>query len=304
MIGLFGNVFAFDIDELYNFKQYPDPIILPYGIGFMSKATFNPAAIEEKGTIYLFFRAQDWTGIGSWNGTSRIGIAVSHDGIHFTIRSTPVIVPTNSYEIPGGCEDPRIVSNDGKYYMTYTGYNGETARLCEAVSTDLIHWQKLGPIFSQMGWSKSGAILSTKINGKYIMYFGDSNIYIAYSNDLIHWEASPYPVLTPRPGMFDSILVEPGPPPIMTENGILLIYNGANYSHEYAVGAVLFSKDNPTQVIERLDKPFLKPIQSWEKYGQTPNVVFAEGLVMLKDEWLLYYGAADTYTGVAVMNVR
>ncbi|MCL5033341.1 MAG: glycoside hydrolase family 130 protein [Thermotogae bacterium] len=303
VVGLLGNAFAFDINELYNFKQYSDPIILPYGIGFMSKATFNPAAVEKNGMIYLLFRAQDWTGVGSWNGTSRIGMASSTNGINFTILSTPIFVPSHPYELPGGCEDPRIISSDGKYYMTYTGYNGITAQLCEAFSTDLTHWQKLGPIFPQMNWSKSGAILNTKINGKYIMYFGDTNIYIAYSDDLIHWKASPYPVLTPRPGMFDSILVEPGPSPIITDNGILLIYNGANYSHEYAVGAVLFSKDNPTKVIERLDKPFLEPIQSWEKYGQTPNVVFAEGLIKLKNEWLLYFGAADTYVGVSVMKL-
>ncbi|MCW1300845.1 MAG: glycoside hydrolase family 130 protein [Candidatus Parvarchaeota archaeon] len=304
IVNLIGVTFAFDLNELYGFKQYHEPIILPYGIGFMSKATFNPTAIEKGGIIYLLFRTQDWTGTGSWNGTSRIGVASSLDGIHFAISSTPVITPTKSYEIPGGCEDPRVISHNDMYYMTYTGYNGVTAQLCEAVSTDLVHWEKLGPIFPQMGWSKSGAILSTKINGKYIMYFGDTNIYIAYSDDLIHWKASPYPVLTPRPGMFDSVLVEPGPPPIITDNGILLIYNGADYSHEYAVGAVLFSKVDPTQVVERLDDPFLKPVQSWEKYGQTPNVVFAEGLVILKDEWLLYYGAADTYIGVAILNTN
>ncbi len=87
----------------------------------------------------------------------------------------------------GGCEDPRIVVVNGTFYMTYTAYDGKTARLALARSKDLVHWEKLGIVFPEWGWSKSGAILPIKINGKYIMYFGDSNIWIAYSDDMIHW---------------------------------------------------------------------------------------------------------------------
>jgi len=78
------------------------------------------------------------------------------------------------------------------------------------------------------------------------MYFGDLDMWIAYSDDLIHWTAREEPVLRPRKGYFDSKLVEPGPPPILTEEGILLIYNGANEKLRYSVGWVLFDKDDPT----------------------------------------------------------
>ena len=298
-----GTIFGFDLTQLYNFQKYPEnPIILPYGTGPMSKAVFNPTAVTKNGKVYLLYREEDWTGVRRWNGTSRIGLGESEDGIHFHLNSTPVITPTLSYEIPGGCEDPRITEIKGTYYLTYTAYDGATARLCEAFSTDLTHWTKIGPILPNRNWSKSGAILNKKINGKYIMYFGDTSIHMAYSTDLIHWKAFSYPVLTPRPGMFDSVLVEPGPAPIMTDKGILLIYNGADYSHKYSTGAVIFSKNDPTQVIERLNKPFLQPEKRWEKYGQVPNVVFAEGLVALKNKWILYYGAADTYVCAAIMN--
>ncbi len=301
----FANVFGFDLTQLYNFKKYSgNPIILPYGTGPMAKAVFNPAAVVRNGKIYLLYREEDWTGLRRWNGTSRIGLGESEDGVHFRLSSTPVIIPTLSYEKPGGCEDPRITEVKGTYYLTYTAYDGSAARLCEAISTDLIHWKKVGPILPNLKWSKSGAILNQKINGKYVMYFGDSSIYTAYSTDLIHWKALPFPVLTPRPGMFDSVLVEPGPAPIMTDKGILLIYNGADYSHKYSTGAVIFSKDDPTQVVQRLDKPFLTPTKSWEKYGQVPNVVFSEGLAILKDRWILYYGAADTYVCAAIMNLK
>jgi len=73
--------------------------------------------------------------------------------------------------------------------------------------------------------AKSAAILDSPIDGKYWLYFGDTNIWTAYSTDLIHWSVIKDPVIKPREGFFDEALCEPGLPPILTENGILLIYN-------------------------------------------------------------------------------
>lgn len=283
------------------FVKYPsNPILLPQGTGFESKAVFNPTVVVKDGTVYMLYRAENWEGKGWWNGTSCIGLAYSKDGVHFTRYSkNPVIKPEYTYEQPGGCEDPRVVAVNGLYYLTYTGYDGQTARLCLATSDDLIHWKKYGPIFPQKRWTKSGAILATKINGKYVMYFGDSNLWIAYSDDLIHWQAEDIPVMRPRPGFFDSKLVEPGPPPILTDDGILLIYNGADYQGKYSVGWVLFSKNDPTKIIRRAQEPLLEVTEPWEKTGQTYSVVFAEGLAEKDGVWYLYYGAADTYVAVA-----
>ena len=67
------------------------------------------------------------------------------------------------------------------------------------------------------------------------MYFGDTDLFIASSDDSIHWTPLEgtgtdglKSVLQPRPGKFDSQLVEPGPYALLTEAGILLIYNAAN----------------------------------------------------------------------------
>ena len=211
-------------------KYEGNPILQPQGTGFEEKAVFNPAAIVRNDTLYLLYRAEDTTGAGQWNGTSRIGLAKSIDGTNFTRRPEPVIVPEYDYETPGGCEDPRIVKVGDTYYLTYTAYDGHTARLSLATSQDLIHWNKYGPILPSWGWSKAGAILPEEINSQYIMYFGDSNMWIAYSDDLINWTVDPNPVMRPRSGYFDANLVEPGPPPVLMEEGILLIYNGAGWS--------------------------------------------------------------------------
>jgi predicted GH43/DUF377 family glycosyl hydrolase len=276
------------------FAKYEDnPIMEPQGNGFEAMAVFNPTVIVEDGIFYMLYRAEDRKGV------SYIGLAESEDGINFVRHSEPVLSPTEKYEIWGGCEDPRVVIFGDTYYMTYTAYNGYRAKLALATSTDLVHWEKHGVIIP-WPWSKSGAIVPQKINGEYVMYFGDSSIWIAYSDDLINWDVVDEPVMKTRPDHFDSRGIEPGPPPIVIDQGILLIYNGWNNDITYKVGAVLFSKDDPTRVLERLDQPILEPTEGWEKAGQISNVVFASGLAQHEGVWYLYYGGADKCLNLAI----
>lgn len=286
--------------QLSSFQKYDgNPIITPRGDGWESKDVFNPAAWSGGSTIYLLYRAEDSTGIGEWNGTSRIGLATSTDGIHFDRQEDPLIEPTEPWELPGGMEDPRLVKIDSLFYLTYTAYDGETARMALATSPDLKSWKKHGLVFPDSGWTKSGAILPHMVSGKYWMYFGDTNIWAARSEDLIHWTAIEEPVLKPREGYFDSRLVEPGPQPLMTNQGILLLYNGADENLVYNSGQALFDAGDPARLIERSDSSFLQPESRLEKEGQIPNVVFIEGLVRYQNTWYLYYGMGDSGIGVA-----
>jgi predicted GH43/DUF377 family glycosyl hydrolase len=267
------------------------PILSPGDFPFDSKAAFNPAAVVINDTIYLFYRAQDK------KFRSYIALAISKDGINFEKYPKPIIYPTLPEE-KMGCEDPRIVKVNDTYYMTYTAFDGSTARLAIASSKDLINWKKHGIVFPEWPWTKSGAILPVKINGTYIMFFGDWKIWIAYSEDLIHWKADwKNPILEARMGMFDERLVEPGPPPILTDKGILLFYNGASWEKGYSIGWALLDPSNPYKVIARSDEPIFEPQLLWEKIGNVPNVVFAEALVRYKGKWIMYYGAADKYVG-------
>jgi predicted GH43/DUF377 family glycosyl hydrolase len=283
-----------------------DHILSPQGDGFESAGVFNPAVVKKDGRFVMLYRAQDK------NGTSRLGYATSVDGINFIRRSSPVMEPAADYEKDGGVEDPRLVKIKDIYYLTYTGYNKKDAQLCLATSKDLIHWERRGVILPaykgrwNIGWTKSGAILTEKINGKYWMYYmADSSkdvheMGVAFSDDLIHWtEALDQPVLKHRPGSFDATVVEPGPPPMITKDGILLIYNGADEKNVYATGWALFDKSDPTKVLARSDRPIFQVERQWEKEGQVPNVVFVEGLVRDGNRWLFYYGGADKYIGVA-----
>jgi predicted GH43/DUF377 family glycosyl hydrolase len=298
------------------------------------KDVFNPAAVYRDGKVYLLYRAQDR--IGAPAGTSRIGLAWSEDGIHFIKRPTPVLFPDRDfmqqYEWEGGCEDPRVVLGEkGQYVMTYTAYDGRLARLAVATSRDLIHWDKIGLAFGATyrdTWSKSGSIVSrwvdgtqeaVKIHGKYWMYWGESDIFLAVSEDLLHWtplvdkRGRVRSVLSPRPHSFDSRLVESGPPAFLTDAGIVLLYNSSNArqggdpglpSGTYAAGQALFARDDPARLISRSRSYFMAPERSYEKTGQVDNVCFLEGLVQRRGQWLLYYGTADSKIAVAAWRPR
>lgn len=319
-------------------------------VAWMTKDVFNPAVVVSDNSVILLFRAQD--SIGRPAGTSRIGLAASKDGLHFTILSSPVLYPDNDgykkYEWEGGCEDPRVVQDSaGTYYMTYTAFDGKQARLFIATSTDLYHWQKHGCVFAKAYkgrymnvWSKSGSIVSTyssdgkitaaKINGKYWMYWGDKYIWTATSDDLINWapvERQPgdttkdditnygvdvtrlKPVIKPRTGMFDNDLAESGPPAMLTDKGIVLLYNGRNMPPNgdkslvegtYTSCQVLLDKADPTHVADRMNSYFMKPEKPYELTGQVNQVCFIEGLALFNNKWWLYYGTADSKIAVAV----
>lgn len=295
------------------------PILFPQGSSFESAGTFNPSVVMHDGKFVMLYRAQDSKGMSS------LGYATSEDGVHFTRRPEPVFVSAAPYEKGGGVEDPRLVEIGDTFYLTYTGYNNVddhvadkgNAQLCLATSKDLIHWQRQGILMpSYQGrwnvkWTKSGAILTEKIQGKYWMYFlgdakgKDTQMGLAYSDDLVHWtEALDHPVLASRAGMFDSQVVEPGPPPVLTPEGIFLIYNGADDHQIYSTGWVLFDRNDPARVLARAATPVFSPGLEWEKVGQVPNVVFVEGMVRERNRWLFYYGAADKYVGMASAPIR
>lgn len=305
--------------------------------------TFNPAAAVINGRVVLLYRAEDNSAIGIGQRTSRIGYASSPDGLFFIRHGAPVLFPSMSdeqadNECPGGCEDPRVaMTDDGLYVMMYTQWNRKQARLAVATSRDLVTWQKHGPAFARAyggrfknDFSKSASIVTrlqdghqviARIDGKYWMYWGESFVNVATSENLIDWKplldenGELLRVMEPRKGCFDSQLTECGPPAVMTDQGIILIYNGKNLdgpdgdsryvANTYCAGQALFDSKDPTKLLDRLDEPFFVPEADYERSGQYPaGTVFAEGLVYHNQRWLLYYGCADSRVGVAVYHTN
>ena len=323
---------------------FTDPIAKA-PIHWESLHTFNPAAIVRDNKIYVLYRAEDDTGkmqIGEH--TSRLGLATSTDGITFTRLPEPVFYPApdaqQSREWPGGVEDPRIVESadsnpDQRYVLTYTQWNRITYSIGIATSPDLQHWTKHGPAF--LGASngkydtlkyKSGGIVTqlqsfsnnptassppaSTVNTGSIGAKEPSTSPPPPTSSTGHQSkiatGNPAEVLTKRPGHFDSGFPEVGPPPILTESGIVVLYNGKNDpghgdpslgANAYAAGEALFDAHNPAHLIVRDEAPSLKPEQPYEKTGQyVAGTTFAEGLVRFHNKWFLYYGCADSAVGV------
>lgn len=304
------------------------------------KDIFNPCAVVRDGKVYMLYRAEDF--VGKHNGTSRIGLAVSEDGLHFERYPMPVFYPKKDeymhLEWEGGVEDPRIVEDEnGTYYMTYTAYDGQQTWLCMATSKDLIIWKKHGVVFDEIDEQlkttlsfKSGSIVSklvddkmiaTKINGKYWMYWNVGELYLATSDNLIHWnpvmkeDGSYYaPALQARPDKLkvDNIMCEPGPASLLTDKGIIVFYNGISNGVDSRNGRpegdvltwagvqALFDAQNPLQPIARAEDAFIRPDRDYELKGQVNSVTFIEGMVKFKGKWFIYYGTADSYIAVAV----
>jgi predicted GH43/DUF377 family glycosyl hydrolase len=236
-----------------------------------------------------------------------------------------------------------VESPDGGFVCLYTAFDGKGATLCAASSTDLRVWQKHGPVFAGTSHakrhSKSGSIVTevrdgrlvaSRIAGRYWMYWGEGVGYAATSDDLVAWQPLEFdpgrdrylalnddgwrshtvpgqrvlrPVLHPRRGRFDSLLVEPGPPAILTGEGIVLLYNGANRPtpdtpRTYQAGQALFDLNDPASCIGRCTEPFFRA-GAEDTSGQVDNVVFTEGLVWWRGQWILYFGMADSRIGCA-----
>ena len=307
-------------------------------VAWESNDVFNPAAAIKGKKIYVIYRAEDKSGVGIGERTSRLGLAESSDGMHMKRRKTPVMYPAvddqQAFEWPGGCEDPRVaVTEDGTYLMFYTQWNKKVPRIGVATSKDLVTWKKHGPAFQDAYdgrffnmASKSASIITrlvngrqviAKVNGKYMMYWGEHFVNPAVSDDLVNWQpmlddkGELLRLISPRKGYFDSELTECGPPAIMTDHGILMLYNGKNKAgadgdaryteNTYAAGQVLFDAASGLKLVDRLDEPFFVPTEKFEKSGQYPaGTVFVEGLVYFKNKWFMYYGCADSRVGVAI----
>jgi predicted GH43/DUF377 family glycosyl hydrolase len=247
-------------------------------------------------------------------------------------------------EFPGGVEDPRIVqAADGTYVITYTQWARDrgTYTIGVATSPDLHHWTKHGPAFDAadngryqhlmyksagiLTELRHGRLVAARLHGRFWMYWGEIEISIATSTDLIHWTpvldpatSEPLVLLRARAGHFDSGFPETGPPPLLTRHGIVMLYNAKNSDAKpaagsqalpgdpaiapgaYSVGEALFSAADPTKLLARTDTPVFQPEKPYERTGQyAAGTTFAEGLVLLQGRWFLYYGTADSFVGVA-----
>lgn len=264
-----------------------NPILVPHENTWQGESVGSPAAIVKDDTLFLLYEGEERAGFGIWRSTGRIGLAFSTDGVNFTRALQPLLLPTLDLETPGGCKEPRIIFSDGTYYMTYSAYDGKTMRLVLATSSNLRHWKKHGLVLPDTGATACGAIFAEKINGRFVMYYGKyGDIRVAYSNDLRHWFPQADPVLRPRPGKFDGEALSPGPPPVLIDSTIVLLYNATAASGREACGLARFAMDDPVTPLARSENPLYTPSQP-EPRKEKPFTL--SGLVWYRGQYELFY---------------
>lgn len=299
-----------------------------------SEAVFNPGAVVHGGKVHLFYRALGQDGI------SRIGYAVSHDGIHFKRQATPAYEPgpmhkpdpnqklsyqTLTYDTVsyasgggwGGAEDPRAVIMDDTLYLTFTAFQNWASERITLTSIPLKNLDKKlwtwapGMFLSPPGEvQKNWLLFPTKINGKYaILHSVTPKIKIEYVKDLAEFDGTKFIMGSVRQGgragHWDTVVRGAGTPPIKTAEGWLVLYHGFDPASGpgYKVGAMLLDLENPEKVLYRSDSPILEP-DVWYENDWKPGVVYASGAVIFHDDLLVYYGGGDKYVAAAKHNLQ
>ncbi|GAB3959814.1 glycoside hydrolase family 130 protein [Spirosoma harenae] len=270
---------------------------------------YDPRVVSLNGKTYL-------------TSLSHLRLARSKDGIHFTIDDQPFLFPARKDEA-FGVEDARITFLEGRYWITYTAVSENGVGVGLAITSDFVNIERKGMILAPP--NKDVALFPQKVGGKYMLLhrpmltdIGKSAIWLAESEDGIHWGNHRFlfggrgnSILSPlTPSLADTFNWEGakiggGPEPILTEEGWLICYHGADPTHSYSLALALLDKEDPTKILDRSSGPLLTPELLWEKEGFFPNVVFANGWVQwpaTNNEpgkiWV-YYGAADSGIGLA-----
>jgi predicted GH43/DUF377 family glycosyl hydrolase len=288
-------------------QRHPaNPVLLPEpSSDWECYNVFNPGVIHHNGLFHMYYRAQglDWV--------SRLGYAVSEDGVHWNRLRHPLLEPADGTE-SRGVEDPRVVEIGGAFYMTYTAYGREFQGQGEpthagggilpmiARSGNLIRWERLGPIVRGED-NKDHVLFPRKIGGRYsALHRRWPHVWLAYSDDLVTWqEREMSPIFGPRPGGWDSKSVGANGVPIETEHGWLLLYHGYDQEHVYRLGVCLLDLEDPSRLIHRPRDPIFWPEELWELRGDVHNVVFSCANPVVSGTVYVYYGGGDHVIGLA-----
>lgn len=287
-----------------------EPILRPAPeSAWEARAVFNTAAILKDGLVHLLYRGlnqsvhlDDPQPSLVHKYVSAIGLAQSVDGLHFERRSEPVLVGTGAQE-GWGVEDPRITEIDGRYHLLYTAFGGRSwddFRIARAVSDDLVHWHKEGPVLPEP--NKDAALFPERVDGRYLLvHRREPSMWLAASTDLHHW-TDHLVLMAPRPDSWEELKIGLGPPPVRIDAGWLVIYHAVDRHHVYRLGLAILDAKDPSRVLYRHPEPILSPELTWEREGLVPNVVFSCGLVERSESYHVYYGGADTVIGVAALS--
>ena len=290
--------------------RYSANPVIPRDLFPGANSIFNSAVVPFRDEFAGVFRAD------STCRNMRIHNGRSKDGFTFEIEPEPITWVCNDPEIGHFVEayDPRVVRIDDRYFITWcNNYHGYTIGM--GYTDDFKAFHQMENAF--LPFNRNGVLFPRTVGGRYLMLsrpsdtghtpFGD--IFVSQSPDLIHWGCHRH-VMSPKGGKltWQCTKVGAGPVPIETTEGWLLFYHGVLTSCNgfvYSMGAAILDLDRPWSVRYRTKPYLLNPRTPYECVGDVPNVVFP--CAALADaptgRIAIYYGCADTVTGLAFCQV-
>jgi predicted GH43/DUF377 family glycosyl hydrolase len=280
-------------------KRHPNsPLLYPNPFHeWESRNVFNGAVTIHNGLFHMHYRAQ-----GN-DYVSRIGYAVSVDGLHWNRLENPVLAPHNGPDDYRGVEDPRVTMLDGRFYMCYTAYGANSYFPMIAVSENLITWRDVGPL--ERAENKDHILFPEKLNDRYaILHRRRKNIWIGFSDDLVNWTDHQV-IMPPRPDNgWDAVSIGGNGLPIKTEHGWLIFYHGYGDPVVYRHSVALLDLDDPRKVINRPKAYIFEPEETWEIKGDVANALFSCANVVVGTDVYFYYAGGDRLIGLAIIPLQ
>lgn len=309
-------------------RAWHNPIITPRPYAWESKATFNPAAFEHDGKVYIMYRA-----IGE-DDTSVIGYATSKDGLRIDERPTHFAykryMDVCDFAVPifydsgggwaGGCEDPRLTLIGDTLYILYTAFDGwgsvriamSHINLEDFKNKKWNKWSQPVLISPPGEIHKNWVLFPEKIKGKYaILHSITPKILVHYEDDLNSFDGTKFIKSSHGGGAFgddswDNWVRGVGPTPIKTSLGWLVMYHAMdkNDPDRYKLGAMILDSKDPTKILYKSKAPILEPDLHYENEGYKSGVIYACGAVVKDGELFVYYGGADKVVCVATIEMK
>lgn len=286
--------------------------IIPRDLFPGANSIFNSAAVAYQGGFAGVFRCDSTTRL------QQLHVGTSDDGINWRLSPDRIQwkpAPGTDPEVTDFryAYDPRVVWIEDRYYVTWcNGYHGPTIGM--GYTHDFKTFYQLEN--SLLPYNRNGVLFPRKINGQYVMLsrpsdnghtpFGD--IFLSHSPDLIHWGRHRH-VMSKGASGWESTKIGAGPIPIETQDGWLMIYHGVLTSCNgfvYSFSAALLDLEKPWKVIARAKPYLIAPREPYELMGDVPNVCFPCAAIVdaPTGRMAIYYGCADTTTGLCYGNVR
>lgn len=288
--------------------RYSKNPIIPRDLIPTSNSIFNSAAVPFEGKFAGVFRCDNLTRkmvVHAGFSDNGIDWKINHDEIQWILDDPEV-------EAPAYCYDPRCVFIEDRYWIQWcNGFHGPTIGIGYTFDFKEFHLLEN----ALLPYNRNGVLFPRKINGRYMLLsrpsdtghtpFGD--IFLSQSEDMIHWGRHRY-VMGPKQA-WESTKIGGGPVPLETTEGWLMFHHGVLTScngYVYSFGATMLDLEQPWKVRYRCKPYLINPRELYEIAGDVPNVTFPCAALADSDTGriTIYYGAADTVTGLAFCEIE